>query len=134
MPDDDNIIPFPSFQRIGLDEHIDMLLVDAYKLVGHEPVKVASLQEWSDEYSRRIAAGKDDPWRVAYTVIGYVEVSTVFLSINHRLSEGPPILFETMVFNDRGVSDFQARCCTWEEAEQMHKEAVQMVKSRPVMK
>lgn len=77
--------------------------------------------------------------RVAEDTIGHFWISTVFVPINHRFgSEGPPIVFETMVFDnslkrpsgigDLGESVYQDRCCTWAEAEEMHKHIVQMVK------
>lgn len=44
---------------------------------------------WGDREARRIA----------FTEIGDVEVSTVWLGLDHRfLGEGPPLIFETMVF------------------------------------
>ena len=36
--------------------------------------------------------------RVAKTTIGDVDVSTVHLIIDHRFGDGPPLIFETMVF------------------------------------
>lgn len=50
-----------------------------------------------------------------------VTVSTVFLGLDHRMfGEGPPILFETLVFG--GPNDGRMeRYCTWEEAERGHK-------------
>ncbi len=60
------------------------------------------------------------------TDVAEVRVSTVFLGLNHRWSseEGdPPIIFETMVFG--GPHDqYQTRCCTWDEALEMHKVAI----------
>lgn len=51
-----------------------------------------------------------------------VTVSTVFLGLCHRFyDEGPPILFETLVFGGPLDGD-QTRCCTWAEAEEQHKE------------
>lgn len=49
-----------------------------------------------------------------------VEVSTVFLGMEHGQDElGRPILFETLVFG--GPHDgMQCRYCTWEEAEAGH--------------
>lgn len=35
---------------------------------------------------------------VARTHVGEVFVSTVWLGINHQFGDGPPIIFETMVF------------------------------------
>jgi hypothetical protein len=36
---------------------------------------------------------------VAQDYVGDVEVSTVFLSINHGFGDGPPVLWESMVFS-----------------------------------
>ena len=44
------------------------------------------------------------------------------------LREGPPILLETMIFGGRH-DEFLKRCATWDEAEAMHVEAVQLVRS-----
>ena len=73
----------------------------------------ADLMTWaaSFENSSRI---------VAQEVIGTAEISTVFLGLDHRFGEGPPILFETMVFGGP-LDQEQERCSTWEEAEAMHK-------------
>jgi hypothetical protein len=51
-----------------------------------------------------------------------VEVSTVFLGLDHAWGKGPPMLFETMIFG--GEHDqYQERCSTWEQAEEMHRRA-----------
>lgn len=50
-------------------------------------------------------------------------VSTVFLRLDHNMErEGPPLLFETMVFSNRDdlVEEDCRRCATWEEAETQH--------------
>lgn len=65
--------------------------------------------------------------RVARDKIGDVLVSTVFLCLNHAYGDGPPILFETMIFG--GEHDqYQDRYSTWEEAERGHKKAIAIVK------
>lgn len=66
--------------------------------------------------------------RVDYTEIGDIRISTVFLGIDHNYTEqGPPILFETMIFG--GEHDqYQERYCTKEEAVTGHTTAVEMVK------
>ena len=57
-----------------------------------------------------------------------IEVSTIFMGLDHNFSnEGPPILFETMVFGG-ALDQEQARYATWEEAEAGHKAMVEMVK------
>lgn len=58
------------------------------------------------------------------TRVGLVEVSTVFLGLDHRYcgDDGPPILFETMIFGD-GRDDYQERYVTLAEAEAGHRRA-----------
>lgn len=65
--------------------------------------------------------------RVAETVRDGIQVSTVFLSIDHNYSgKGPPILFETMISG--GSRDgYQRRCATWAEAEIMHEQALMLL-------
>lgn len=95
-----------------------------YILVDRKPVKVPLLEwaGWLDSKDRRVALDKisfldEDGER-------HVQISTVFLGLDHNFSnEGPPILFETMIFG--GNSDgFQNRYSTWEEAEEGHKKAI----------
>ena len=58
-------------------------------------------------------------------------VSTVFLGLDHNhWGRGPPLLFETMIFGAKDGSEYQERCSTWEEAEEMHKRAVYMTMER----
>lgn len=57
--------------------------------------------------------------RVARDEVGDRTVSTVFLGINHGLVDGPPVLFETMVFGPEGEEHCQ-RYSTWEEAAAGH--------------
>jgi len=64
---------------------------------------------------------------VAKTRVGSLEVSTVFLGIDHNfLGQGKPLLFETMIFggDDSIASDFCNRYSTWVEAEEGHKAAI----------
>lgn len=94
---------------------------DFYILEGKETVKVNGLEEWSrrmDLTDRHVAITEVAPG---------VTVSTVFLGLDHRfaaLGEGPPILFETMVFNDYGDDGSQERYSTWDEAEAGHQRIV----------
>ena len=57
------------------------------------PVECDDLIEWArwfETADRRVALTHVTPW---------IEVSTVFLGIDHRwIGDGPPILYETMVF------------------------------------
>jgi len=56
---------------------------------------------------RRVALDKD--------VAPGAEVSTVFLGLDHAFGDGPPVLFETMVFGGP-LDGEQDRYCTWDEA------------------
>lgn len=55
-----------------------------------------------------------------------VRISTVFLGMNHAWNDGPPILFETMIFGG-DHDEFQERYETWNEAEEGHKKAIELV-------
>ena len=58
-----------------------------------------------------------------------IMVSTVFLGLDHGYNEnGPPILFETLVFNGP-LRDEMDRCATWDEAEAMHLAMVERVRA-----
>lgn len=53
-------------------------------------------------------------------------VSTVFLGLNHAFHDGPPLLFETMIFG--GAHDlYQDRYATKAEAIEGHERAVAML-------
>jgi hypothetical protein len=97
-----------------------------WRLDGHKPVP-CSLKEWALLYE------KDREWRrVAATDLpGNVRVSTVFLGLDHRFGdEGPPVLFETMVFGLDDADDYETRCSTWDEAVAMHEAAFAWAKER----
>ncbi len=96
-----------------------------YILVDKKPVE-AELLEWAKFFeqkdSRRVCLDKfkNDS----------ITVSTVFLGIDHNWGEGPPILFETMIFGGAlGVhyDEYQDRYCTWEEAEEGHVNAIKII-------
>jgi hypothetical protein len=53
-------------------------------------------------------------------------ISTVFIGIDHNWGPGEPLLFETMIFGPT-LGDYQTRCSTWEQAEEMHYNAVAAV-------
>ena len=61
--------------------------------------------------------------------IGPYFVSTVFLGLDHNWSNGPPILWETLVFGKGPLKDEMTRCGgTREQAEAMHEAMVKRVK------
>jgi hypothetical protein len=92
-----------------------------YVLKDREPVPTDDIREWGRMY-------KSDNRHVALDDIDGVKVSTVFLGLDHNWAdEGPPVLFETMVFG--GPLDMEMdRYCTWDEAEKGHAAMVERVK------
>lgn len=54
--------------------------------------------------------GDDDYKRVAQDDVGELWVSTVWLGIDHAFGDGPPIIFETMIFRD---GDFGRDLAMW---------------------
>lgn len=93
---------------------------DKYILEGKTavPADLMTWARWFETADRHVA--KD--------TIGDVRISTVFLGIDHRWDDGPPLVFETMIFG--GEHDqHQTRASTWDEAEKQHAEAVALVKS-----
>jgi hypothetical protein len=91
-----------------------------WKLDGHTPVP-CDLFEWSDMFQ--------SPERIVQRdQIGEYWVSTVFLGLDHNWGSGPPLLFETMVFEPdvdgingrKGIGGCE-RYSTWDEAEAGHR-------------
>ena len=68
--------------------------------------------------------------RVGGDQIGSQWVSTLFRGLDHNSSsEGPPIVFETMILSE-GDDSYCERCSTWDEAELQHQAAVSFAKAR----
>lgn len=92
-------------------------------LKGKTPIKVG-IAEW--------ALWNEENWKkgkriVNKTTIGTVLISTVFLGLDHSFGDdGPPILFETMVFNGEFCGEMN-RYNTWDEADEGHEEMVKKV-------
>lgn len=92
-------------------------------LVGKK-VKPVGLMEWAEWYETAERHVGNDK-------IGEVFVSTVFLGIDHSFGGGKPLLFETMIFGGKR-NEYQERCSTYNEAVEMHKKALDLVKSDEV--
>jgi hypothetical protein len=90
-----------------------------YILDGHEPVACEDLLTWG-----RWMEAADR--HVALTLQGDVEVSTVFLGLDHGYDDARPLLFESMLFV-AGESCDRRRYSTWEEAEAGHAGLVKRV-------
>lgn len=89
-----------------------------YKLEGKNPVPCSA-----NEMGELLT--DDNKRRVAFTKIGKdIEVSTVFLAMRHNLmSEGDPVLFETMVFA-KGKEHNMRRYTNWKDAEEGHRKFI----------
>jgi hypothetical protein len=84
--------------------------------------QVKDVREWAQyfEYANR---------HVANDTIGDANISTVFLGVDHRFGDGPPLIFETMIFG--GPLDGEMwRYSTWDDAETGHQMAVKRVRER----
>ncbi len=90
-----------------------------YILKNKTPIAVDSTLQWAEWFgtSDRI---------VKQTTVGETEVSTIFLGIDHQHFNGPPLLFETMVFGGKFDQDMD-RCSTWEQAKEQHRDMVYKV-------
>ncbi len=71
--------------------------------------------------------------QIALDQFNDITISTVFLCTDHRFfGEGPPVLFETLVFG--GENDqFQDRYCTLKEAKQGHDLIVNAIKKGEIL-
>jgi hypothetical protein len=67
----------------------------------------------------------------AKTKIGNIEVSTVFLGIDHNFLTGKPLLWETMIFGSdrKALKGHLERYSSLKEAEKGHKRAIDLVKA-----
>lgn len=68
--------------------------------------------------------------RVARDVLadGAVEISTVFIGLDHQWGDGPPLIFETMIFG--GSENYSMdRYSTWDEAEAGHARMLKIAKA-----
>jgi len=82
-------------------------------------------------FAEVIDPARSDDRRVAFdTIAPGLDVSTVFLGLDHSIGGGPPLLFETMVFRD-GEGGDQWRYCTWDEAEAGHRRVCDELRARP---
>lgn len=77
----------------------------------HNAVPCNDVLEWAEMFEVR------DQRRVAWDKVGDFTISTVFLGINHQYFDGPPLVFETMVFEGDSRDELECyRYSTWAEA------------------
>ena len=85
-----------------------------------EPATLEVWARWFENNRDRI---------VKQEMVGDVKVSTVFLGLDHNWGQGPPVLWETMVFGGK-MDQHQERCAgNREQAEAMHESVLEKVKN-----
>jgi len=89
-----------------------------YILEGKTPKEVDMMEwaKWFETAERHVAKTE---------ISKEVNVSTVFLGLDHNYGGGTPILFETMILGGEH-DEYQERYATYEEAEAGHIVAVEM--------
>jgi len=95
-----------------------------YILVHGEPVLEPDLLKWS-----RWLAGNDKDRIVEQTKLGTIKVSTVFVGWDRSFGDGPPLLYETMVFGSDDNREEMECYSTRKEAEAGHRQMVERVKA-----
>jgi hypothetical protein len=90
--------------------------MDYYDRAGN-PV---AMMEWAQGFER-------DDRKVGRDEVGEASVSTVHLGLNHQFGDGPPLIFETMIF---GGEHDQAcwRYSTEEQAKAGHERVVEALR------
>ena len=84
----------------------------------HQPATIDEYSAWDVGGKRQIA--RDE-------LADGVTVSTVFLGLDHQFGNGPPLLYETMIFG--GPHDqWQDRYTSRKDAERGHRAAVRMAR------
>jgi hypothetical protein len=81
-----------------------------------------SLEQWAIQFENLSYR------KIAFTNLSQygVDISTVWLGLNHALRAGPPLIFETMVFRTVGASEMDMdRYFSEEEAKRGHENMVQ---------
>jgi hypothetical protein len=94
----------------------------------HEPVE-SDIDTWSEW--RKNAPGA---MRVCHSYYSYgneqfIWVASDFLGLDHQWGEGPPLLFETMIFEYPPHDNKCWRCSTWAESQKQHARACLEVES-----
>lgn len=96
--------------------------------------------DWYDKQGKPITIEEADPLlrdkdykMIARTLAGDGEVSTVWLGLDHSLMDGPPQIFETLIFGGSSDGDMW-RYSTEAEAKAGHKKVVSMLKAKAAFK
>jgi hypothetical protein len=88
-----------------------------YRLIGRVAVPCNDVRLAGEQL------GDLEPRIVGKTYVGVLEISTVFIVLDHSFGKGPPLIFETVIFDDDD-DGYRTRSSTWEQAEEQHQIAV----------
>ena len=108
----------------------DRLRVHWYLDEQRQLVSTTDIMVWAQHFEH-------DRRRVAETKTELFWISTVFLGVDHQFGDGPPLLFETMIFERtkttkmgpilEDLENEQWRYATWDDAEAGHHSTVRKV-------
>lgn len=85
--------------------------------------KPMELMEWAKKF-------KDLKYRIiAQDKVNGYRISTVWMGLDHQFGNGPPLIFETMAFQED--EKYQDRYTTLEEALQGHQKAIRLAELQP---
>jgi hypothetical protein len=92
------------------------------------------LHTWGDLMQQRTENLKDgiprESWWGKKTMIGDVEISTVWLGLDHSFLTGPPLTWETMIFGGRYAdADLQWRYTTRGQAYDHHEQIIRNLRA-----
>jgi hypothetical protein len=93
-----------------------------------KPVKCETVYEWA-EAMQGDAAEHVARRQVGFDTVGNIQLSTVFLGLDHGFGFGPLRVFETAAFDLAGGVNVIDRYATWEEAEAGHAAALAVLKA-----
>src|SRR5262245_12181481 len=83
----------------------------------HRPIPTDDVCVWGAWYE------DNNNRRVAEDFVDDIRISTVCLGVDHQYGNGPPLIFETMIFGGE-LDEHMWRYSTWDDAEVGHKMAV----------
>ncbi len=90
-----------------------------YILTNDREVVAVSAKEWGrwfDTTDRHVADLRDED----------IRISTTFIGLDHSSGDGPPLVFETLVFGGP-LDGEEEHCSTWQQAIEMHHQMAQRV-------
>jgi hypothetical protein len=110
---------FIRWRPVGGGRGVEDLMTERYDLFYDRAGEPISMEEWSRLF-------RDMTYKVVEkTHVGDAEVSTVWIGADHGFGEGPPIIFETLIFGG-ALDQVGARYSTEEEARAGHEKFVKL--------